>query len=989
MAITSLIPSFNGGELSPFIHLRSDLEKYRSGCRTLRNFLITPFGGARRRSGFAYFGTATSEARVFRFQASTDLGYIMEFGAGYIRFYLNSIVQATGGGDYSVATPYAAGDLASLQMVQINSVAYFTHPNYPPYKLTRIYNNLWEFVPVPFSVPAMRDENLNRSITVTTSGAAGVGANLNLTASAPIFTPQHVGAHFQISHERLSSQFEVQMTAVSGNNNVVTSPLIVQGGWSFITSGTWKGSFVIQRSSDNGGTWQEIRRFYSNLDANFSTGGDEPAHALLRIKWEHGGTGSSDPRARLEASGAFIRGIGKVIGFSNPYLVTVQVVEPLQAGATSYFREGAWSAARGYPRTVCFHEGRIIYGGNASQLSTVWGSAVDDFENFRPGTADADSWTHTLASDQQNSIQWMVSQKSLLIGTSGDEWVLAASGQEEIITPTNVRARRHSGNGSEFLKARVINDAVLFVQRGGKKLRDMAFSYESEGYVSNDLTLLAEHVTGEGIIDTAWQAQPFGTLWCVTKDGELLGLTYDRQQEIGGWARHTTGSAGDGFESVAVRSSNGEKDQLWAVVRRTIDGTVRRYIERMNDDGFFLEAPWSELFASVDGVDQWVVDPLSFTVGEVFSEGALEYYCHTNYSVNSSGPGYPGDDRDDFFYAAGLFPYPDGGGTTKLANYFLNHDGVNFYRCILAHDTTDPDTEPGVGVNWEDYWVLFEPLPGVIRDFEITATYSEDDTVQSGGRLYVCTATHSYNPNYIPGRGSFWDTKWEVQQGTYSEGDLVSQSGRNYLCTDDHTPAPTTQPGVGATWGTKWSLQSTDNLLFFVDSGVSKFDFTGTELTGLDHLEGATVQVLANGGVLPSRVVSGGAIQFDQEGDPSEFVSLCAGLQYDSLLEPMALEIGMQSGTSTGKEKRIHELILYFNQSRAGKVSWRVAGPYDTLPFRTGDMVADSPTPLFTGPIRHMLDMRHDLDASFVIKQDLPLPMMITAVIPKWNVYGE
>jgi hypothetical protein len=1013
MAISSLIPSFNGGELSPLIHLRSDLEKYRSGCRTLRNFLITPFGGVRRRSGFAHFGTATSKARVFRFQSSTDLGYILEFGEGYIRFYLNTIVLAAGGGDYTVATPYSAADLPSLQMVQINAVAYFTHPNHPPYKLTRVYNDMWEFIPVPFSVPAMRDENLNRSLTLTTSSSAQAGQYVNITASAGIFSALHVGAYFEISHERASSQFEVQLAATSGNNGLSTDGLIVQGAWSFITSGTWEGTFIIQRSVNGGGSWQEIRRFYSNLDANFSAGGSESSQVLLRVKWEHGGTGSSDPRARLEATGAFIRGVVKITVVANSSLVTVLVIEPVQAGATSYFREGAWSDYRGHPRTVTAHEGRIIYGGTASQPSTVWGSAVDDFENFRPGgVGAADPWTHVLASDQQNSIQWMVSQKSLLIGTSGDEWVMAASGQEEIISPTNVRARRHSGNGSEFLKARVVNDAVLFVQRGGKKLRDMTFSFEADGYVSNDLTLLAEHITGEGIIDTAWQSQPYGTLWCVTSDGELLGLTYDRQQQISGWSRHTTGNETDGFESVAVRATNGEKDQVWAVVRRRIDGTDRRYIERMNDDGFFLEAPWSEKFASVDGVELWEINYESFAELDVvtniptyvlgnstWTDGEdYVFWCHTAHTA-SNGSNLTSISPNWYDAIAWLQTVPpvDTSGaayfTTSvgtLTGKYCNHGG-KVWECILGHapDSSSALSEPGVGSSWATYWVEVADFAGSPATYVPVNAYADNDEVANHGKKYVCTSDHTPAAATEPGVGASWSTKWELQQGGYTEGDLVSSSGRNYLCTADHTPATTTQPGVGDDWGDVWDLQSTDNLRFFVDSGVTKFDFVGTELTGLDHLEGETVQVLGNGHVLPSRTVTGGAIALDLDGDPETFTSLCVGLQYDSILEPMALEIGMQSGTSTGKEKRIHEVVLYFNETSGGKVGWRVSGPFDTLPFRTGDMIADDPTPLFTGAIVHHPEARHDFDASLVIKQDAPLPMMVTAVVPNWNVYGS
>jgi hypothetical protein len=1001
MSIVSLIPSFNAGELSPLIHLRSDLEKYRSGCRTLQNMLITPYGGVRRRAGLSYTATAPGVSRLFRFQASIASGYVLEMSAGKLRFYFRDGLVMDGADPYEVESPYAIDHLWGVQMAQINNVAYLAHPLYPVHKLARISHNEWELLPVDFSYPAMLEQNLIRSQKMTTSAAGEVGANITITSSFSFFTEGHRGGYLELSHERAANQFEVSLAATSGNNGHVSSTLIVQGAWNITTRGTWTGTFQIQRNSGSG--WETIRNFTSSADANYSAGGEEPDRVQMRLKWNHGADGSSNPKAVLEASGAFITGLVKLTDIASSSEARAVVVNPVQSGSTSYWREGAWSTERGFPRTVAAHEQRLVFGGNAYRPQTVWGSAVDDYEKFQPGVEDADSWSHTIVSGQQNDIQWLISQKSLLIGTSGDEWVISSNKQESTITPTNVRARRHSGNGSDYLKPQLLDSSVLFVQRGGKVLREMSYNFEADGYVTSDLTLLAEHITGQGIIDTAYQTQPESILWCVTKGGDLIALTYDKAQNISGWHRHVTGNpASDGFESVAVKSVEGEADQLWAVVRRTINGQVVRYVERFKPDGFFLDQPWDLLFPDTFGVAVWSYLYVSYAE-LVPVKNFTDWVVDVDDVVIPSEPFTTDASSPDMLASSFVYP-PDGGlfATTVSAWEFAAtnvtyeyHPGNCAYRssgiyvCILDHAIGDGTvTGPGTGTSWTDYWELLAPMASPIL-YRAADTYAEGDIVSREGRTYTALVDHTPEASNVPGEGISWASYWDgPAQGGYHVSDLVSSNGKNYICTADHVPTEATRPESGADWGDVWEPLATDNLIFFVDSGVTLINPGEiSQMTGLDHLEGETVQVVANGAVLPSRVVAGGAIQFDQEGDPTEFTNVCAGLSFESILEPMALEVGMQNGTSVSREKRIHELVIYFKDSYGCKVSDRLNGQFDAIRFYdTGDINAPS---LFTGPMLHKLDSRHELDASFVLKQDLPMPFKVLAVVPKFNVFGD
>jgi len=1067
--ITNLIPSFNAGELSPDIHLRSDLEKYRSGCRTLENMIITPYGGAERRAGFAYTATAPGQSRLFTFQAAIDQGYIIEVSEGQMRFFKRDAAIQSGGSDYTVSNPYTVDDLGQLQFIQINSIAYFTHPSYAPYKLSRIADASWTFAPVDFTYPAMLDENLVSTKNITTAAGAAA-ASIAVSTDFDLFETLHEGAFFQISHERPDDEYEVKITAVSGNNGAFSSEIQVQGSWDLSTYNTWNGSFIVQRFRN--GAWETIRTFTAANDANYTAGGEESELTRYRLGWVHGGNGSGSPYAVLEASGSYLRGLVQIDTVNSARSAQATVVQAVQAGATQFWREGAWSDINGYPRTVAAHEQRIIYGGNDFRPQTVWGSAVDDYENFNPGVEDGDSFTHTLVSGQQNDIQWMISAKALLIGTSGDEWVMSAKDQDGVITPTTVSARRHSGNGSDFVMPNLVDENILFTQRGGKVLREMRYSFQSDGYVTQDLTLLASHIATGGIIDTAWQTQPQSLLWCVTGDGKLLGLTYDRSQNIIGWHRHETGASSDGFESVAVKKTQGENDQVWVVVRRTINGSVVRYVERLNPDGFFLETPWSLGYPSTFGVDSWTQyeQPVSqtawagalasYTAGDIRYSGYFAgsrdypftwtedtdelYYCLISHTValddvaaeTSASPLNHDTIPGENWVRVEAWQPLSSGYSFVLNNYA--YDANKVYICIQAHTKstalltntsywTEVTTYSSTPLEWRYKTPLYSDAPadtvpaldevqnlgrvydlstvhegytdkepGVSAGFDSWwdlqySVYTLADQVVYGGIVYECILGHTSSATTEPTVGATWETYWEVVQTDFALDDLVSEGGVNYSCILTHTPSAATRPGIGASWATYWELQiSTPNLLFFVDSGMSQFSVTlaADEFTGLDHLEGETVQIVAEGKVLTPRTVTSGKITLDQDGDPTGLLTdISVGLGFESILEPMALELGLANGTSVSREKRIHEIAIFFKDSYGCKVSDSLTGDFENLKFY--DSVFTSTPTLFTGVVDHRLEARHTKTAVFVIKQDLPLPMIIQAVVPKYNIYGD
>jgi len=285
------------------------------------------------------------------------------------------------------------------------------------------------------------------------------------------------------------------------------------------------------------------------------------------------------PNARIDSSTNIIGGVATITAAS-----TINVdkwLGPLAAtGAkTKFWQYGAFNATSGYPRSVCLHEQRLCFGGTKAQPNTVWCSAIGDFENFELGVNASDAVQFTLAASEGNRINWMFSQSEMLVGTSGDEWTIGAADSASALSATNVQTRRQASYGSKYMRAAMVNDVLLFVQRNGRKVRELVYELNKDGWVAPDLTLLAEHITIGEIVEVAYQQQPDAILWCARGDGTLIGMTYERDQKVVGWHRHTIADNAD-VESVATIYGNGTEDEVWMVVKRTVSGQTYRTIER-------------------------------------------------------------------------------------------------------------------------------------------------------------------------------------------------------------------------------------------------------------------------------------------------------------------------------------------------------------------------------------------------------------------------
>jgi hypothetical protein len=257
--------------------------------------------------------------------------------------------------------------------------------------------------------------------------------------------------------------------------------------------------------------------------------------------------------------------------------------------------EGAFSDYRGHPSCIALFESRLIYAGTASEPDTLWLSEIEDYSNFQLGTIDTDAMKLTLNSGKLDEIRWLVPQERLVIGTAGSEWSLGASDERKPITPTGFDLKRKTTYGSNSVQAILVNSAVLFLMRQGRKVREWTPNYNLQDFVAPDLSILAEHITDGGVSLWDYQQQPDNILWSIRADGTLLGFTYERDQNVTGWHRHSNDEFI--FESIAIIPRDNEEDEVYASVN--MGGT--RMIARLND------REWGTNYATQwEGSDLWV-----------------------------------------------------------------------------------------------------------------------------------------------------------------------------------------------------------------------------------------------------------------------------------------------------------------------------------------------------------------------------------------------
>lgn len=407
---------------------------------------------------------------------------------------------------------------------------------------------------------------------------SGVTGDVTLNTSTKLFRAGLVGSCFKL-YQNMPSQ-----TVSTESSGSVTSGAVLAGkSWRVITHGKWGGSVILDSSTD-GQTWREYRRYTSkysdnNGDFNASESGTVDEYTYIRIRTAvTAGTVTVD----LTRMAYTHEGFAQVTEFVSDKQVKARVIKQFGAtDKTSLYAISCWTPEYGYPRCVGFFQDRLVLASNDLYPYAVWMSRSGDYYNFSVEKADGkltddSAIMLSLVNRKEYSIKHVVAFTDLIIFTDGNEWLISGS---STVTPTTVTPRVQSSRGCENAEPILVGGRIVYAQRRGTAVRDFAYSYDTDNYDGPDLTILAKHLTEScQLTDSAYEQDPNSMLFFVTTAGKINALTYVADQKVYAWSQlETKGS----FESV-VNLVSGPRDMIYVVVKRTLNGKEKRFIEHFS-----------------------------------------------------------------------------------------------------------------------------------------------------------------------------------------------------------------------------------------------------------------------------------------------------------------------------------------------------------------------------------------------------------------------
>lgn len=614
-----IISSLNAGEFSPLLGGRVDFEKYPKSLKLCENFIPLVQGPITRRPGTKFVApvkAAANRSALVRFEFSTTQAYILEFGDQYMRVFkdegqvtgtaqnITGITRANPGVvTYSGADTYANGD-----PVYISGVVGMTE-----------VNGRW------FTVANVNTgANTFELSGVNTSGYTAYSSGGTVAEVYEISTP-YTQANLFDSNGALRLKFAQSADVLYiAHPSYAPRKLTRTGHTSWTLSAI---SFVDGPYLPTNATATTL-----TLGATSGTGVTLTASATTGI---NGGAGfaATDVGRKVRIKHSNLWGWGTIASFVDTTHVTIDITRAFGATTgTVDWRLGVWSATDGYPTAVTFYGDRLYWGGTTNYPQRIDGSNVADYENMAPTSfaagsstdntviADDDAVAFSLGGDEVHAIKAMYGgEQGISVFTVGGEWVARPSNQNEAITPTNIRATQSTNWGTSEVAPIRAGRANVFLQRDRRTLRELAYIFAEDGFKSPDISVAAEHLPRPGICAMAFQKAPQTIIWLVREDGKLLSVTYDRDQEAIAWARHTLGGGFSSGEAVVescavIPTPGGTAEQVWLIVKRTINGATARYVE-------FMTPLWDE---SMDKEDAFFVDcGLTYSGSAASSFGGL------------------------------------------------------------------------------------------------------------------------------------------------------------------------------------------------------------------------------------------------------------------------------------------------------------------------------------------------------------------------------
>lgn len=656
------------GELSPLLHSRIDLDHYQAGWHTARNWISMRFGGMTRMPGTRFYGAisngTTKRGRLLPFKFNRSQTYAIEATEFRFRFWTAfGRVESPPGTPVNVVTPYAEADLDFIQYRQIGDVMYLICRGYPPKTLTRLSETNWvledyktedgPFLPINRTGTTLTPNNYGAFVPKMSSDTAPSGT---VSSSGPATDTWKVFDKNSSTSAQFDDTGANKITyRLAGGATKIPNAYWLQAPENAASSINMPSQWVVQGSNDGvswatldtqtgstGWTASERRYFefandvayeYIRLDYSGGSSGDPLSNEVFMAEFAPNESGDSMSTVTVTASstvgindgagfqasdvGRILRLRGsdgrwrwaRIVSRTNTNVIGVvlygQALPDLAPIAS--WRMSVYGVVPGYPTAIGIHEDRIGLAGAPETPNSIDFTVSADYDNFHVSTpvVDDDAINVRLSGGELNTIQWLADGTDLLVGTEGSLRALGRNEGGRAFAPGNVRQRNETEVTASHVPPIKIENMLIMIDLYRTRMYEVGYTQEIDGYLARELSALQEHLVGKGISAYAYQASPHRILWCVTDEGTLLAATYDRDQKVFGITECELGPNSFAESVVSLPAIDKDGDEVWLIVRRNINGSDNRYIEKLSS---FYREGYSEqaypIYAHSAGVYQ-------------------------------------------------------------------------------------------------------------------------------------------------------------------------------------------------------------------------------------------------------------------------------------------------------------------------------------------------------------------------------------------------
>lgn len=477
--------NLSSGELSPLLWTRTDVQQYGNGAKKLLNAIPLVEGGAKKRPGTRFRGVFTGAIRLIPFIPNSENAYMLILGINTLQVYDPRSKTVV----YNALTPYdTARKINEVQFAHTRYRMYFTQGESQIHRFicSADFTN-WAFNPFVFTTQPTDELGSSPNVALKPSGVE-VGKSISLTATA--FPTWNTNETYLIGERVIHLQSTWR--ALKDNNNSIPS----------LESEEWEA--------------------VSNEDA--SVFNQSHVGAVVSI---NGG----------QVKIAYISHSAQVVGE-----VLVKLNADVQAIAKSWTLNSlAFTAQTGYPKTVVFFKQRLVFANTKNSPNQMWFSAIGNDGDFLEATEDSDAFSIASSSAQSDNILHLAQRGGVVALTGGSEFLINSTGP---LTPASAQIDQHTSYGvQKDVRPCLVGNELLFVQRGGERLRALSYRYEVDGLTSPELSAIAAHITQthRGIKEITYQQTPNSLVWMVLNDGKVASITLNRDQEMNAWAQHDFG----------------------------------------------------------------------------------------------------------------------------------------------------------------------------------------------------------------------------------------------------------------------------------------------------------------------------------------------------------------------------------------------------------------------------------------------------------------